>query len=441
MSAALTKSENMKTSTAEKAETVNPSALKKLDPEIYEAICHELQRQNQNIELIASENFTSLGVLEAAGSVLTNKYAEGYPAKRWYGGCEYVDVAEKLAIDRAKALFGADHANVQPHSGTSANVAVFMALLEPGDKILAMDLAHGGHLTHGHKMNFSGKFYSIISYGVSRKDERIDYDELERLALEQRPKMILLGASAYPRIIDFKRGREIADKIGALLMVDMAHFAGLVATGHHPSPVPYADVVTTTTHKTLRGPRGGMILCREPFAKAIDSAVFPGNQGGPLMHIIAAKAVALKEAATEEFKQYSGRIIENAKALAAGMASRGWRIVSGGTDNHLMLVDVKSKGFNGKEVQEALDHVHITVNKNMIPFDQESPFKASGVRLGTPAVTTRGFGVKEMDIIADAIDQAMHAPQDEANLKKVRGQIEALTQKFPLYPELLKLTR
>lgn len=411
--------------------------LKKSDPDIYHAIHAEIRRQDENIELIASENFTSLSVLEAMGSVLTNKYAEGYPAKRWYGGCENVDVVEQLAIDRAKQLFGSEHANVQPHSGTSANIAVFMALLEPGDKILGMNLAHGGHLSHGHKMNYSGKFYTIIPYGVSPKNEQIDYEELEKLATEHRPKMILLGASAYPRIIDFKKGREIADKVGALLMVDMAHFAGLVATGHHPNPVPYADVVTTTTHKTLRGPRAGLILCKEKYAKAIDSAVFPGIQGGPLMHVIAAKAVALKEAMSPGFKKYSEQIISNAKTLANAMATRGWRIVSGGTDNHLMLVDVTVKGLNGKQVQEFLDKVKITVNKNTIPFDQESPFKASGVRLGTPAVTTRGMKEKEMELIAELIDQTLQAPEDSVNLGNVRSRVRALTQKFPLYSELL----
>ncbi|HNX69579.1 MAG TPA: serine hydroxymethyltransferase [Candidatus Omnitrophota bacterium] len=410
--------------------------LKKNDPDVYAAVRAEIQRQNENIELIASENFTSLAVLEAMGSVLTNKYAEGYPSKRWYGGCENVDVVEQLAIDRAKQLFGAEHANVQPHSGTSANIAVFMALLEPGDKILGMDLTHGGHLSHGHKMNYSGKFYTIIPYGVSPKDEQIDYVELERLAKEHKPKMILLGASAYPRVIDFKRGREIADQVGALLMVDMAHFAGLVATGHHPSPVPFADVVTTTTHKTLRGPRAGLILCREKYAKAIDSAVFPGIQGGPLMHVIAAKAVALKEALSPEFKEYSGQIVKNAKVLASAMASRGFRIVSGGTDNHLMLVDVTVKGFNGKQVQELLDKVKITVNKNMIPFDKESPFKGSGVRLGTPAVTTRGMKEKDMELIAELIDQTLKSPEDKTNLASVRSRVEALTKKYPLYPEL-----
>ncbi len=416
---------------------INLTQLRDSDPEIYNAIRAEVRRQNENIELIASENFTSLSVLEAMGSVLTNKYAEGYPAKRWYGGCENVDVVEQLAIDRAKQLFGAEHANVQPHSGTSANIAVFMALLEVGDKILGMNLTHGGHLSHGHKMNYSGKFYTIIPYGVSPKDEQIDYEELERLALEHKPKMILLGASAYPRIIDFARGRKIADQVGALLMVDMAHFAGLVATGHHPSPVPYADVVTTTTHKTLRGPRAGLILCKEKYAKAIDAAVFPGIQGGPLMHVIAAKAVALKEALSPEFKRYSGQIVKNAKVLAGAMAARGWRIVSGGTDNHLMLVDVSVKGFNGKQVQELLDKVKITVNKNMIPFDKESPFKGSGVRLGTPAVTTRGMKESEMELIASLIDECLEAPEDAGNIAKVRAKVEDLTGKFPLYPELL----
>ncbi len=431
MSSVLTKSDSTNKNMA------SDSFLRDQDPEVFEAIRHEIHRQNDNIELIASENFTSPAVLEAAGSVLTNKYAEGYPSKRWYGGCENADTVERLAIERAKALFGAEYANVQPHSGSSANVAVFMALLQPGDKILGMDLTHGGHLTHGHKMNYSGKFHEIIPYGVSEKDERIDYDNLESLALQHKPKMILMGASAYPRIIDFKRGREIADKIGAILMVDMAHFAGLVATGHHPSPVPYADVVTTTTHKTLRGPRAGLILCKEKYGKDIDSAVFPGIQGGPLMHIIAAKAVALKECMTPEFKKYGENVVKNAKALAKAMAARGFRITSGGTDNHLMLVDVKVKGFNGKQVQDTLDLVRITVNKNMIPFDKESPFKASGIRLGTPAVTTRGMGEKEMEEIAALIDETLQAPMDENHLEKVRQKVGALTKRFPLYSELM----
>ncbi len=414
------------------------SFLKDVDPEIYQAIQAEIRRQNDNLELIASENFTSLAVMEAAGTVLTNKYAEGLPKKRWYGGCENVDVIEQVAIDRAKKLFGAEHANVQPHSGANANTAVFLATLTPGDKILAMNLSHGGHLTHGHPMNFSGKYFTIIPYGVSQKDERIDYEELERLALEHKPKMILLGASAYPRIIDFKRGRQIADKVGAIVMVDMAHFAGLVAAGVHPSPVPYSDIVTTTTHKTLRGPRAGIILCKEKYAKAIDSAVFPGLQGGPLMHIVAAKAVALKEAMTDEFKVYAKQVVVNAKKFAETMAGLGYRIVSGGTDNHLFLVDVKSKGFTGKQVQIYLDEVKITVNKNMIPFDQETAFNASGIRIGTPAVTTRGMKEAEMVEIAKLIDQALKAPEDHSNLELVRRSITALTKRFPLYPELLE---
>ena len=411
--------------------------LKKTDPEIYEAIVKEIRRQNENLELIASENFTSLAVLEAAGSVLTNKYAEGYPAKRWYGGCENVDIAESLALERAKKLFGAEYANVQPHSGTSANIAVFMALLEMGDKILAMDLSHGGHLSHGHKMNFSGKYYTIIPYGVSPKNEQIDYDDLERLALEHKPKMILMGASAYPRSFDFPRARKIADKVGALLMVDMAHFAGLVAAGIHPNPIPDSDVVTTTTHKTLRGPRAGLILAKEKYGKAIDQTVFPGIQGGPLMHIIAAKAVALKEAMSPEFKVYARQIVANAKALAQAMAARSFRIVSGGTDNHLMLVDVTVKGYNAKECTETLDRVKITVNKNMIPFDKGSAFKPSGIRLGTPAVTTRGMKEPEMKKIAELIDRALSVSTDETALAAVRKEVEQLTKKFPLYEELL----
>ncbi len=409
--------------------------LKRIDPQIFEVVRDEIRRQNQNIELIASENFTSLGVMEAMGSVLTNKYAEGYPGKRWYGGCEHVDIAEQLAIDRAKKLFGAEHANVQPHSGASANTAVFMALLNPGDKILGMNLAHGGHLTHGHPMNFSGKFYQIIPYGVSKETEQIDYDELDALARQHRPKLILMGASAYPRKIDFVRARKVADEIGALVMVDMAHFAGLVAAGQHPNPVPYADIVTTTTHKTLRGPRGGLILCREKFAKAIDSAVFPGIQGGPLMHVIAAKAVCFHEALQPSFKTYAEQIVKNAKTLSESLQKLGWRIVSGGTDNHLMLVDVKTKGLNGKLVQDTMDRVHITVNKNAIPFDTESPFKPSGVRLGTPAVTTRGMKENEMREIARLFDETLKDPENEAHLAKIREQVGELTTKFPLYPE------
>ncbi len=412
------------------------SALREADPKIYEAIRQEWKRQNDNLELIASENFTSFAVLEAQGSVLTNKYAEGYPNKRWYGGCEYVDVCEQLAIDRVKQLFGAEHANVQPHSGTTANIAVFVALLNMGDKILAMNLSHGGHLSHGHKMNFSGKYYEIIPYGVDQKTEQIDYDELEQLAIAHKPKLILMGASAYSRVIDFKRGREIADKVGALLMVDMAHFAGLVAAGVHPNPVPYADIVTSTTHKTLRGPRGGLILCKSQYAKAIDSTVFPGVQGGPLMHVIAGKAVAFQEALTDEFKAYQRQIVINAKKLASELTKHGFRIVSGGTDNHLMLVDVKKKGFTGKDAQHLLDHVRITVNKNMIPFDQESAFTTSGIRLGTPAVTTRGMGEEEMAEIAACINQALQSSNDENTLGEIRARVDQLAKKFPLYPGL-----
>jgi glycine hydroxymethyltransferase len=380
----------------------------------------------------------SLAVLETQGSVLTNKYAEGYPAKRYYGGCEYIDVCEKLAIERAQKLFGAEHVNVQPHSGSQANMAVYFSVLNPGDRVLAMSLDHGGHLTHGHKMNFSGKFYDIVAYGVSPQNERIDYDELETLAMEHKPKMILMGASAYPRIIDFKRGREIADKIGAYLMVDMAHIAGLVAVGLHPSPVPYAHFVTTTTHKTLRGPRAGLILCKEEFAKKIDSMVFPGIQGGPLEHVIAAKAVAFKEALTDEFKVYQRQILKNAKALADAIAQKGFRVVSGGTDNHLMLVDVKSKGHTGKQVQDLLDTVCITVNKNMIPFDTEKPMVSSGIRIGTPSVTTRGMKEKEMGEIASLIADAVENHENEAKLKAIKEKVLALTARFPLYQELLE---
>jgi glycine hydroxymethyltransferase len=413
------------------------SELKKFDPEIYQAIQKEIRRQNENIELIASENFVSQAVLEAQGSVLTNKYAEGYPAKRYYGGCEHVDACEELAIERAKKLFGAEHVNVQPHSGSQANMAVYFSVLEPGDKVLAMNLSHGGHLTHGHKMNFSGRYYRIIPYGVSPQNEQIDYDELETLALENQPKMILMGASAYPRIIDFKRGREIADKVGAYLMVDIAHIAGLIVAGLHPNPVPYAHFVTTTTHKTLRGPRGGMILCKEEFAKKIDSQIFPGIQGGPLMHIIAAKAVAFKEALSPGFKTYQEQIVKNAKVLAQALAKKGFRIVSGGTDNHLMLVDVKSKGFTGKEVQELLDSVRITVNKNMIPFDQEKAMVASGVRIGTPSVTTRGMREPEMEKIAFLISETLEGKSNPAKLNEIREDVLALTRQFPLYQDLL----
>ena len=408
------------------------------DPEIYDAICKEMRRQHENIELIASENFTSLAVMQAQGSTLTNKYAEGYPGRRWYGGCEHVDVVESLAIERAKKLFNAEYANVQPHSGTSANTAVYMALLETGDKILGFNLAHGGHLSHGHPMNFSGKYFEIIAYGVDKETEKINYDELEKLAIEHKPKLILLGASAYSQIIDFKRGREIADKVGALLMADIAHFAGLVISGDHPSPFPYCDIVTTTTHKTLRGPRSGLIMAKEKYGKAIDSAVFPGAQGGPLMHVIAAKAVAFKEALQPAFKAYGNQVVKNAKTLARAMQNKGYRIVSGGTENHLMLVDVTVKGMNGKEVQELLDEVKITVNKNAIPFDELSPFKGSGIRLGTPAVTTRGMKEAEMELIAEYIDDAIVHRDDKQKLAEIRSKVEVLTKKFPLYPEWIE---
>jgi glycine hydroxymethyltransferase len=412
--------------------------LKKTDPEIFAAIKAELWRQHQNIELIASENFASPAVLEAQGSVLTNKYAEGYPRSRWYGGCEFVDDAEILARERAKQLFGADHANVQPHSGTQANMAVYFAALSPGDTVLAMDLACGGHLSHGLAHNFSGMFYKIVSYGVSPKTEMIDYDEVADLARRFSPKMILAGASAYPRQLDFKRFREIADSVGALLFVDMAHIAGLVAAGLHPSPVPFAHFVTTTTHKTLRGPRGGMILCRQEFAKKIDSMVFPGIQGGPLMHVIAAKAVALKEALSPEFKKYQKKIVANAQALAQALERRGLRIVSGGTDTHLMLVDLSDKGMTGKEAAEFLDRSRITVNKNLIPFDKKSPFVTSGLRLGTPAVTTRGMGTAQMREIAAIIADVLLSRAGEEALAAARGKVAGLVKKFPLYASLLK---
>ena len=415
------------------------SFLSKADPEIFEAIQKETRRQNNNIELIASENFASLAVMEAVGSCLTNKYAEGYPEKRWYGGCEFVDIAESLAIKRAKELFGAEHINVQPHSGAQANMAVYYAALAPGDTVLAMNLSHGGHLTHGHPMNFSGKFFKIVPYGVSPKDERIDYDELEKLAVENKPKMVLAGASAYPRTLDFSRMRKICDKVGAVLFVDMAHIAGLVAAGLHPNPIPYAEFVTTTTHKTLRGPRGGVIFCREAFAKKIDAEVFPGLQGGPLMHVIAGKAVAFKEALEPSFKDYQKQIVKNAKALAEELSKRGWRLVSGGTDNHLMLVDVKKRGLTGKQCAEVLDRASITVNKNSIPFDTESPFKASGVRLGTPAVTTRGMKENEMKLIAGWIHDVLTNVDSESKINSVKEEVRTLTKKFPLYPDLAEI--
>ena len=405
------------------------------DPEIAQAIRHELHRQNQGLELIASENFVSRAVLEAAGSVLTNKYAEGYPGRRYYGGCEFVDVAERAAIARAKKLFGADHVNVQPHSGAQANLAVYMTLLKPGDTVLGMNLAHGGHLTHGHPLNFSGQLYTIVPYGVRQDDERIDYDELGRLADERRPKMIIVGASAYPRVIDFERIRTVADRIGAALFTDMAHIAGLVAAGIHPSPVPHSDFVSTTTHKTLRGPRGGMVLCRAQYAKDLDRSVFPGVQGGPLMHIIAAKAVCFKEALESTFAVYQRQIVANAGRLASALATAGFRLVSGGTDNHLMLVDVFSKGITGKAAEAALGKAAITVNKNAIPFDQNPPMVASGIRVGTPAITSRGMREPEMDRIGELIARVLASPDDEAALGRVKAEVEALCRKFPLYPE------
>jgi len=409
--------------------------LAETDSEVAAAIRDERHRQNNGLELIASENFVSRAVLEAAGSVLTNKYAEGYPGKRYYGGCEFVDVVERAAIARAKALFGADHANVQPHSGAQANMAVYLTLLKPGDTVLGMNLAHGGHLTHGHPLNFSGKLYTIVPYGVRKDDERIDYDELDRLVDEHKPKMIMVGASAYPRVIEFARFRAAADRVGAPVVTDMAHIAGLVAAGVHPSPVPHSDFVTTTTHKTLRGPRGGLVLCREQYAKDLDRTMFPGVQGGPLMHVIAAKAVCLKEAAEPGFTDYQRQIVANAQALAAALTAAGFRLVSGGTDNHLMLVDVFSKGITGKVAEAALGKAAITVNKNAIPFDQNPPMVASGIRVGTPALTTRGMREREMETVAELITRALRTPDDDGALGMVRTEVEALCRKFPLYPE------
>jgi len=406
--------------------------LRHVDPAIAEAIEHERQRQQENIELIASENFVSPAILEAQGSVLTNKYAEGYPKKRWYGGCEYIDDVEQLAIDRAKKLFGAEHANVQPHSGSGANMAVYFAFLKPGDKMLTMDLSHGGHLTHGNKANFSGKFFEIIHYGVGQESGLIDYGQLAAMAREHKPKMITVGASAYPRVIDFKRMGEIARETGAYLLADLAHIAGLVAAGIHPSPMAHADFVTTTTHKTLRGPRGGLILCREKYAKEIDSQVFPGIQGGPLEHVIAGKAVCFHEALQPGFKTYQQQIIKNAAALADGMKRNGYRLISGGTDNHLMLVDVGAKGVTGKDSQIALDEAGITVNKNTIPFETRSPFQASGIRLGTPACTTRGMKEAEMAAIADMISEVLMDIKNVEAAHKVRARVRELTAKFPL---------
>jgi glycine hydroxymethyltransferase len=409
-------------------------SLDAVDPQIAEVLREEVRRQATSIELIPSENFVSDAVLEAAGSVLTNKYAEGYPGKRYYGGCEFVDVAEQLAIDRAKSLFSAEHANVQPHSGTQANIAVYMTALQPGDTVLGMNLAHGGHLTHGHPLNFSGKTYKFVPYGVSKETETIDYDELDRLAHEHKPKMIVAGASAYSRIIDFVRMAKTAQSVGAIFFVDMAHIAGLVAAGVHPSPVPHADFVSTTTHKTLRGPRGGLVLCREKFAKDLDRTVFPGDQGGPLMHVIAAKAVCLKEAAEPEFRAYQQQVVANAKALAAGIAKRGFRIVSGGTDNHVFLVEIHSRGLTGSTAQPAFDRAGITINKNSIPFDPLPPMKAGGIRMGTPAVTTRGMREPEMEKIAGWISEILANLGDAATEQRIRKEVAALAEQFPLYP-------
>ncbi|HOG27194.1 MAG TPA: serine hydroxymethyltransferase [Candidatus Cloacimonas sp.] len=427
--------------------------IQKTDPEIYAAIMNELNRERENLELIASENFTSLAVLEAQGCIMTNKYAEGYPYRwskktgainyklygRYYGGCEFINDAERLAIERAKQIFGAEHANVQPHSGSQANMAAYFTLVKPGDTVMALELAHGGHLTHGHPLSFSGQLYNIVPYTVNKETEQLNYDELEALAIEHKPQMILAGASAYPRKLDFARFREIADKVGAKLMVDMAHIAGLVAAGLHQSPVPYADVVTTTTHKTLRGPRAGLILCKEEFAKEIDSKVFPGVQGGPLMHIIAAKAVAFLEALQPEFKLYQQKVVENANALAKALIDQGFKLVSGGTDTHLMLIDLGPEiegSPSGKKMEEALDLAGITANKNTVPFDTRSPFVASGIRLGTPAVTTRGMGKAEMELIAELIKKVRDNFENEEYLQALKKEVHSLTDRFPLYPEL-----
>ena len=414
------------------------SILSKVDPEVAEAILQETRRQAGKLELIPSENFVDEAVLEAQGSVMTNKYAEGYPGKRYYYGCEYVDVVETLAIERAKKIFGADHVNVQPHSGTQANMAVYFAMLQPGDTILGMNLAHGGHLSHGSPANFSGRFYNVVAYGVDKTSETIDFDEVAEQARKHRPKVIVVGASAYPRTIDFAKFRAIADEVGAVVMADIAHIAGLVAAGIHPSPVPVCEFVTTTTHKTLRGPRGGVVMCKSEFAKVLDSRVFPGSQGGPLMHTIAAKAVAFKEALTEEFKQYQIQIVQNAKALAESLLSEGFRLVSGGTDNHLMLVDVSSIGITGKDAGEALDRAGITANKNMIPFDTKSPMVTSGIRIGTPAITTRGMKEPEMKAIGRMIAHVLKNIQDESRITAVRAEVQALCEQFPLYRERLE---
>ena len=410
--------------------------LRKTDPEIFEVILKEYERQFYNLEMIASENFTSPAVMEAVGSVLTNKYAEGLPGKRYYGGCEFVDVAERLAIERVKKLFDAEHANVQPHSGSQANMAVYMAFLEPGDTIMGMDLAHGGHLTHGSKVNFSGKVYKVVHYGVNPETELIDYDSMWKLAKEHKPRMIVGGASAYPRTIDWGRMREIADEVGAYLMVDMAHYAGLIAGGVYPNPVPYAHFVTSTTHKTLRGPRSGFILCKEEFAKKIDKSVFPGIQGGPLMHVIAGKAVAFKEAMTEEFREYAKQVITNARVLAEELAREGFKIISGGTDSHIVLVDLRNKNLIGKDVEEALERAGITVNKNAVPFDPLPPTKTSGIRIGTSALTTRGMKEEEMRLIARLISRVVSNMNDPKVIEEVRQEVNSLCEQFPLYPEL-----
>jgi glycine hydroxymethyltransferase len=422
---------------------MNPmtQALGAADPAVADAIRHETERQARGLELIASENFVSEAVLEAAGSVFTNKYAEGYPGRRYYGGCEYTDVVERLAIDRAKQLFGADHANVQPHSGSQANQAVYFTVLKPGDTVLGMDLSHGGHLTHGHPLNLSGKLFRFVAYGVRAGDETLDYEKLEALASEHRPKLIVCGASAYPRVIDFARIGAIAKAAGAKVMADMAHIAGLVATGHHPSPVPHCDFVTSTTHKTLRGPRAGLVLCKADYAKELDKILFPGLQGGPLVHIVAAKAVAFGEALQPSFKQYIGQVVANAKRLAAAMADHGYRIVSGGTDNHLFLMDVFSKGLTGKVAEKALESAGITVNKNTIPFDPNPPMVASGIRIGTPAVTTRGMGEAEMAEIASLIARALDAREDAAALARLTSEVASLASRFPLYASRLAPTR
>ncbi len=409
------------------------------DQEVYSLVREELEREEYSLILIASENYVDEEILEMQGCVLTNKYAEGYPSKRYYSGCNFLDRIESIAIERAKELFGAEHANVQAHSGSSANMAVFYAVLNVGDTILGMDIAHGGHLTHGARASFSGKFYNAVGYKVSGKDETLDYDEIRDIALREKPKMIIAGASAYPRTIDFRRFREIADEAGAYLLVDMAHIAGLVAAGYHPNPVEHAHFVTTTTHKTLRGPRGGLILCKKEFGKAIDSAIFPGIQGGPLMHVVAAKAVALKQAMTEEFKQYQGQIIKNAKAMCSEMERRGYRIVSGGTDNHLFLVDLSVKGVTGKEAQEALERSGIMVNKNLIPFDSKGPNVTSGIRIGTPAVTTRGMGEGEMNLIAWLIDRVLANLSNETVCRETREEVKALCERFPFYSRIYEI--